>query len=181
MKKIFLFFLLLYSFESYTQCQHFSIENKKTHKSVSFNYNHSLVFQLHKYANFKYSKLDQKLNVFRAKLLHNTNDSLYFNNELVIAYKDIDWFYVNDYNSFFRKSLGLGIMGLAMPAAYLGFEYPNTNYFLALPLMSLAWFVMDGLESKVYKHAEWNLFIPPCRNHFRQTLDQNPRLIYKKK
>ena len=72
-------------------------------------------------------------------------------------------------------------MGLAMPAAYLGFEYPKTNYFLALPLMTFAWLIMDGLESKVYINAEWNLFIPPCRNYFRQTLDQNPRVIYKKK
>lgn len=178
MKKILLFFLLLYSFESFAQCEHFSIENKNTHKTVSFSYNKSLVFQLRENANFKYLKLDQKICVYNAKLLHNTKDSLYFNNELVISYKDIDWLYVNDNSSLYRKLLGFGVIGLAMPAAYLGFEYPKINYFLALPLMSFAWLIMDGLESKVYYLAEWNLIIPNCRNHFRQALDKNPRLIY---
>ena len=180
MKNIVLFLLLIYSIESYSQCHHFTIENKKNRKSIYFNYNQSLVFQMRKYAIYKYSKLDEKLNVYRANLIHNTDDSLYFKNELVIAYNDIDWFYVNDYRSLFRKSLGLGFMGLSMPAAYLGFDYPNSTYVLALPLMSIAWLIMDGLENKVYKPSEWNLFIAPCRNHFRQTLDQNPCLIYKK-
>lgn len=181
MRILLLSFLLIFTIDSYAQCHHFSIENKKTRKLISYNYNQSLVFQMHKYANFKYSKLDEKLNVYRAKLIHSTNDSLYFKNELVIAYKDIEWFYVNDYRSLFRKSLGMGFMGLSIPAAYLDYRNPQSSYLLALPLMSIAWLTMAGLEKKVYEPAEWNLFIAPCRNHFRQTLDQNPRVIYKKK
>lgn len=161
----------------FAQKGQFSIFNLSSQKIKFYYYNKNITLKIksEKLGNYPIEFRGINEGIFHAKLIFHNKDSLYFKNRIIIAYHDIEWFYLHSFASDLSKLIG--VSGLLSSLPLVANDYNSGNMILGCMLFSLSWLILHNSNETVFLNSEWKLVIPERKNETYHQWDLHPELI----
>ncbi len=178
MRNYFIILFALICNHSIAQISQFAMHNEAG-RFKYLNYNNPMVLKFKsgcesKYPVFSYNKNSEK--VVRMKFLFHSVDSFYFQDKVVIAYQDIDWFYIGNLHSITNKIISIGLFSIT--GLIIAASADEPYFLLGTPLVLLSFPFLNSLDKNVFYTKDWTPIQPVRTNYFYKQLDKNPRAIY---